>query len=157
MRNRAVIYGTARSAVADRALIVERRGRGEPFRRLRLAALGAGRWGTAGDKIHRHADVPALRIAVNGELEGLASLSTRPSIFYSRGPPVVISFHSLEDRIVKRLRRSRGSANATADARRLYVRRTQSGRDLTSGPSPRGGVEDNPRARSAKLRACSKL
>ena len=43
----------------------------------------------------------ALRIAINGELEGLDAFLARSAPARAGGRLVVISFHSLEDRIVK--------------------------------------------------------
>jgi 16S rRNA (cytosine1402-N4)-methyltransferase len=85
----------------------------------------------------------ALRIAVNRELEELAaSLPRAAGLLGPGGRVVVISYHSLEDRIVKRTFR---------DDDRLSV--------LTKRPlRPSGGeVARNPRARAAKLRAAERL
>lgn len=84
----------------------------------------------------------ALRIAVNGELEHLReALPAAFSALRQYGRLVVISFHSLEDRIVKNQFQSFDRAGL--------------GRVLTPKPvSPgRQEIEKNPRARSAKLRA----
>jgi len=84
----------------------------------------------------------ALRIAVNRELEELAaSLPRAVDLLAPGGRVVVISYHSLEDRIVKR---------AFRDDPRLEV--------LTRKPvRPRlEEVRANPRARSAKLRAAER-
>lgn len=84
----------------------------------------------------------ALRIWVNSELEGLDRLLTALSRRLREGARlVVISFHSLEDRIVKHTFRG------LAQDRRGHV--------LTKKPVIAGDAElqVNPRARSAKLRA----
>lgn len=84
----------------------------------------------------------ALRIAVNEELTILAdALSQMPDYLKPGGRLVVISFHSLEDRIVKHAMRSDD---------RLEV--------LTKKPVVAGAAEAqaNPRSRSAKLRAAIK-
>ena len=84
----------------------------------------------------------ALRIAVNRELEELAtSLPRAAGVLAPGGRIVVISYHSLEDRIVKRFFLGEPSLEALT---RRVVR-----------PS-RGEVERNPRARAAKLRAAEK-
>ena len=88
----------------------------------------------------------ALRIFVNRELDDLrALLDAAPRILKSGGRVVVISFHSLEDRIVK-------------DGLRDGVRRGDF-RVLTKKPLTSSEEESdrNPRARSAKLRAAEKV
>ena len=88
----------------------------------------------------------ALRIFVNRELDDLrALLEAAPRILKPGGRVVVISFHSLEDRIVK-------------DALRDGVRRGDF-RLLTKKPVTSSEEESdrNPRARSAKLRAAEKV
>jgi 16S rRNA (cytosine1402-N4)-methyltransferase len=96
----------------------------------------------------------ALRIWVNGELEGLDSCIGRavdvlqlPAGESSGGRLAVISFHSLEDRIVKHTFR----ALAHRDAPRVRV--------LTKRPIVAGDEEvaTNPRARSAKLRGVERM
>jgi 16S rRNA (cytosine1402-N4)-methyltransferase len=88
----------------------------------------------------------ALRIFVNRELDDLRKLlDTAPQLLREGGRLVVISFHSLEDRIVK-------------DAMREGARRGEY-RLLTKKPVTPGEEEiaSNPRARSAKLRAAERL
>lgn len=88
----------------------------------------------------------ALRIAVNQELENLKQvLSQAVPVLSPRGRLVVISFHSLEDRIVKNFFREQ------ENERQLKI--------LTKKPIiPRSEeVELNPRSRSAKLRAAQKI
>jgi 16S rRNA (cytosine1402-N4)-methyltransferase len=83
----------------------------------------------------------ALRIAVNGEFEALDSLlSWGPEHLFSGGSMAIISFHSLEDRLVKNTFRSL-AADKDFDI-------------LTLKPVVSGASEllVNPRARSAKLR-----
>jgi 16S rRNA (cytosine1402-N4)-methyltransferase len=84
----------------------------------------------------------ALRIAVNRELEELtAALPPAAGLLGPGGRVVVISYHSLEDRIVK---------HAFRDDDRLDV--------LTKKPLVASAVEraGNPRSRSAKLRAAER-
>jgi 16S rRNA (cytosine1402-N4)-methyltransferase len=88
----------------------------------------------------------ALRIFVNRELEDLRKLlEAAPQLLKPGGRLVVISFHSLEDRIVK-------------DAMREVARLGQY-RVLTKKPvTPREEeIASNPRARSAKLRAAERI
>jgi 16S rRNA (cytosine1402-N4)-methyltransferase len=89
----------------------------------------------------------ALRIFVNRELEDLqALLQAAPRILKPGGRVVVISFHSLEDRIVK-------------DAFREGANKDMYYRVLTKKPVTASEVESdrNPRARSAKLRAAERV
>ena len=85
----------------------------------------------------------ALRIAVNEELTDLAAfLDSLPGILKLGGVVTVISFHSLEDRMVKH--RFRDSAELDPITKRPMV------------PSEEER-ERNPRSRSAKLRAARRL
>jgi 16S rRNA (cytosine1402-N4)-methyltransferase len=89
----------------------------------------------------------ALRIFVNRELDDLrALLEAVPQILKPGGRVVVISFHSLEDRIVK-------------DAFREGANKYKYFRVLTKKPvTPSEEEQDrNPRARSAKLRVAEKV
>ncbi len=89
----------------------------------------------------------ALRIFVNRELEDLqALLEAAPRILKPGGRVVVISFHSLEDRIVK-------------DAFREGAIKDKHFRVLTKKPVTATELESdrNPRARSAKLRAAERV
>jgi 16S rRNA (cytosine1402-N4)-methyltransferase len=157
-------YGEERKSRRIARWIVERRERGEPLKRTgELAALVARAVGyKRGDRVHPATRTfQALRIAVNGELEGLDEfVETAVDLLQARGRLAVISFHSLEDRVVKRaLRRLSGHCEC---GRRLpvcacgarHVVEVLTRRPLT--PSEQE-LEENPRARSAKLRACSKL
>jgi 16S rRNA (cytosine1402-N4)-methyltransferase len=101
-------------------------------------------------KIHPATRVfQALRIAVNDELKQLEqSLTLWLQLLTPGGRLVVISFHSLEDRIVKQ----------------LFADQTRPGYDtdfklLTKKPvtASRAEIVSNPRARSAKLRAVAKI
>ncbi|MGO9576210.1 MAG: 16S rRNA (cytosine(1402)-N(4))-methyltransferase RsmH, partial [Terriglobales bacterium] len=88
----------------------------------------------------------ALRIFVNRELDDLkALLESAPDVLRPGGRLVVISFHSLEDRIVK-------------DALREGAKRGCY-RLLTKKPGTAGGeeIDRNPRSRSAKMRAAERV
>ena len=89
----------------------------------------------------------ALRIFVNRELDDLkALLAAAPQILKPGGRIIVISFHSLEDRIVK-------------DAFRDGAMKDMYYRILTKKPVVASEEESdrNPRARSAKLRAAERV
>ncbi len=89
----------------------------------------------------------ALRIWVNRELEGLDAFLTDASRLLLAGARlVVITFHSLEDRIVKHTFRALAAAN---DAWQVLTRKP-----MVPGDEE---VARNPRARSAKLRAIERL
>ncbi len=114
-----------------------------------------------GQRIHPATRVfQAVRIAINGELEALGKgLDACVGLLAPGARVAVISFHSLEDRIVKRLfaRESRGDPryaglpSMPAEARprlRLVGRLVR--------PSA-AELERNPRARSARLRVAERL
>lgn len=126
-------------------------GRVETTSDLRRIVEEVFRWRPQKGKIHPAAKVfQALRIEINAELEGLAEFleaTVRLSVPGTRF--VVISFHSLEDRIVKH---AFASLAAPGDGRPLLA-------VLTKKPVMAGPVEvaANSRARSAKLRAAERL
>src|ERR1700730_1804900 len=100
-----------------------------------------------GDKIHTATRTfQALRIRVNNELGEIQSLlKSAGSLLKPGGRLVLISFHSLEDRLVK---------DAFREAGRAKVFEV-----LTKKPVVTGEQEQmrNPRSRSAKLRAVEKI
>jgi 16S rRNA (cytosine1402-N4)-methyltransferase len=99
----------------------------------------------------------ALRIWVNRELDGLDSFIGRAaSRLHTGGRLAVISFHSLEDRVVKHTLRDLSrppSLDSPAPADRVMVK------VLTKHPMVASEAEAaaNPRARSAKLRGAEKV
>jgi 16S rRNA (cytosine1402-N4)-methyltransferase len=103
----------------------------------------------------------ALRIAVNDELRGLDEFLPEIAGFLNpRGRLVVIAFHSLEDRIVKRaFRKLAGQCVCDAPPELCRCDRLVSGKILTPRPITPGPDElaANPRARSARLRAVEKI
>ncbi|MDE2598309.1 MAG: 16S rRNA (cytosine(1402)-N(4))-methyltransferase RsmH [Rhodocyclaceae bacterium] len=103
----------------------------------------------------------ALRIHVNRELEELSlSLPQAAAALAPGGRLVVISFHSLEDRIVKRYMRD--AANPPQPDKRLPLKAADLpkptlalvGKAVKPGASE---VQTNPRARSAVMRVAEKL
>jgi len=120
-RSRAPIVTTEELAAIVAAAVPKRRGGPHPARRT----------------------FQAVRIEVNRELEELAaSLPQAVSLLEPGGRLVVISYHSLEDRVVKRFL-------AGNELMRLLNRKPVE-------PSP-GERATNPRARSAKLRAAERV
>ena len=88
----------------------------------------------------------ALRIFVNRELDDLRKLlQAAPQLLKPGGRLVVISFHSLEDRIVK---------DAIKDGARLGQYKLLTKKPVTASEEE---IDRNPRSRSAKLRAAEKV
>lgn len=88
----------------------------------------------------------ALRIYVNSELEEIeALLRAAPGLVKAGGRLAAISFHSLEDRLVK---------DALRDGASRGEWRVLTRKPVTAGD---GEMERNPRSRSAKLRAAERL
>ncbi|MBI4833981.1 MAG: 16S rRNA (cytosine(1402)-N(4))-methyltransferase RsmH [Planctomycetes bacterium] len=88
----------------------------------------------------------ALRIAVNGELDNLSKfLQTAENNLNPKGRLVIISFHSLEDRLVKR---------AFIDKKVKNIFKIITKKPITP---TRDEMDKNPRSRSAKLRVAEKV
>src|SRR5579885_2964309 len=88
----------------------------------------------------------ALRIAVNREMESLASfLESAPELLSVGGRMAVISYHSLEDRAVKERMRELARAGGFALVNRKVIRASAL------------EVASNPRARSARLRCIERV
>ena len=160
-------YGEERNSRRIAKWIVESREQGKPIRTTKeLADLVARAAGKRGHwQIHPATRAfQALRIAVNQELEALGRfVETAVDLLKPEGRFVVISFHSLEDRIMKQeLRRLSGYCQCdsrqaligvcTCGARRVVEILTK--RPVTADTIE---IDENPRARSAKLRACRRL
>jgi 16S rRNA (cytosine1402-N4)-methyltransferase len=106
----------------------------------------------------------ALRIAVNDELgEVERGLDAAARLLAPGGRLVVVAFHSLEDRIVKRFmagRAGRGGGTSRHDPGALAGRPAPAEYRLLTPRALRPGAaetEANPRARSARLRALERL
>lgn len=102
----------------------------------------------------------AIRIHVNGELDELhEGLSAAETLLKEGGRLAVVSFHSLEDRIVKKFLRDAANANPRAsrhlpEARALPLARFGL---LTKAIRPsQAEIDRNPRARSSTLRAATR-
>lgn len=104
----------------------------------------------------------ALRIAVNDELGELErGLSAASSLLTSGGRLVVVSFHSLEDRIVKNFMRA-GAGKTPALSRHMPAANTNvdPSLDILTGKPVAASQQEsrlNPRAGSAKLRAATRI
>jgi 16S rRNA (cytosine1402-N4)-methyltransferase len=157
-------YGEERHSRRIARWIVERRERGEPVETTKELAALVARAVRSGKAERTHPATrtfQALRIAVNRELEGLDEfIETAVELLAEGGRFCAISFHSLEDRIVKRaLRKLSGHCECdrrlpvcSCGARRAVEILTR--RPVTPNETE---VAENPRARSAKLRACRRL
>jgi 16S rRNA (cytosine1402-N4)-methyltransferase len=161
------VYGEIRSAKRVALAILDAVEAGRLHSTVDLAdvvedTIGQGAGSGRGTKIHPATLVfQGLRIAVNRELETLErAVRAIPDVLAPGGRAVFISFHSLEDRIVKHGFRDMatdcvcppGLPVCGCDARALV-------KILTSKPVKAGEAEvaRNPRARSARLRAVEVL
>ncbi len=154
-------YGEERFAKSIARTVVAARGR-EPFTRTRqLAEIVAGAVRTrepGQDPATR--TFQAVRIHVNHELEELASaLPQGVDLLGPGGRIAVISFHSLEDRIVKRFLRAEASGEELPPEIPVTADALAPGRLRLIGKAVRPGAAEvarNPRARSAVLRVAER-
>lgn len=135
-----------------------------PFRTTRQLAELIERISPRRGKTHPATKVfQALRLAVNDELGSLkAGLVGALKILRSGGRLAVITFHSIEDRVVKEFGRARArdyTFPGGADVPELRVPRTPEVRIITRKAIQPGvaEVEQNPRSRSAQLRVMEKI
>jgi 16S rRNA (cytosine1402-N4)-methyltransferase len=101
----------------------------------------------------------ALRIFINEELDELAeALAAAERVLRPGGRLVVVSFHSLEDRIVKNFLADRGKVSAGSRHLPEVAQAAPSFEILTKRPvtPSEAEIDANPRARSAKLRAAAR-
>ena len=101
----------------------------------------------------------ALRIEVNGEMEALQELLLQmPRVVRPGGRLVMMTYHSLEDRLVKNFIRTGHFKSSQAETD-IYGHKHVPFRAINRKviqPEPRE-IEENPRARSAKLRVAERL
>lgn len=101
----------------------------------------------------------ALRIEVNQEMEALKECLTQcVDVLQTKGRLVIISYHSLEDRLVKNVMRS-GNVHGKENKDVIYGTSTKTFRIITSKPivPSEEEIKENTRARSAKLRVAEKI
>lgn len=143
------------------AVVSERKKR--PIRTsAELARIIVGVVGKRRDRLHPATKTfQALRIAVNQELENLKDfLEEGHQLLLPGGRMVIVSFHSLEDRLVKNaFRKWNKSCLCPPKTPFCACGWSRKARLLTSRPlfPSREEVRMNPRARSAKLRAVERL
>ena len=142
-------FGEERASRRIARFIVERRHR-EPITTTgQLAAIISSATGKGGQwsRIHPATRTfQALRIAVNNELENLETLlGSAPALLEANGYIAVISFHSLEDRIVK----TDFKSNEKNGVYKVITKKPIS--------ASRDEISENHRARSAKLRIAQKV
>jgi 16S rRNA (cytosine1402-N4)-methyltransferase len=144
-------FGEDRASRRIARFIVQHR-RSQPITTTgQLAAIVARALGQAGQKrksrIHPATRTfQAIRIAVNGELENLEKLlGSAAKLLRKNGRMAVISFHSLEDRLVK---------NNFKENQKQGIYRIVTKKPLVASEQE---IIYNPRARSAKLRIAQKI
>jgi 16S rRNA (cytosine1402-N4)-methyltransferase len=127
---RAIVRARPIATTAELARVVAAAARSMKFQRIHPATL----------------TFQALRIYVNRELDDLRTLMQQaPRVLARAGRLVIISFHSLEDRIVK---------DAMREGARQGIYELLTRKPVVAGEKE---VEANPRSRSAKLRAAARL
>jgi 16S rRNA (cytosine1402-N4)-methyltransferase len=154
-------YGEEPRAKPIARAIVDRRSRRPIETTTELAALIERAAGRSGRVHPATRTFQALRIAVNGELEALAAaLPQAVELLAPGGRLAVISFHSLEDRLVKRFFLDQAATCVCPPGLPICV----CGRQPTVWIVSRRGVKPterevaaNPRSRSAILRVVEKL
>ncbi|MCY4427758.1 MAG: 16S rRNA (cytosine(1402)-N(4))-methyltransferase RsmH [Halieaceae bacterium] len=154
-------YGEERYAGRIASAIVRARAQGPLTSTRQLAGIVAAanpRW-----EAHKHPATRsflAIRMYLNQELEDLQSLlGDSVELLAPGGRLVVISFHSLEDRLVKRFMRTRargGDLPAAVPVRELEMRRELKlvGKAVKPGAAE---LAENARARSAIMRVAEKI
>lgn len=156
-------YGEERFARRIAEAVVRERARVRVESAARLAelvrtAIPAATRRTGGHPAKR--TFQALRIEVNGELDALArALPAAIDALSVGGRIVVLSYHSLEDRLVKRALAAGAATTAPPDLPVVPAQAEPRLRLLTRGadtPSPEE-VRANPRAASARLRAAERI
>jgi 16S rRNA (cytosine1402-N4)-methyltransferase len=156
-------YGEEKFAQRIVSAIVRERAKGRIVSSARLAdlvrdAIPAAARRTGGNPAKR--TFQALRIEVNGELAALESaLPAALDSLAPKGRLVVMSYQSLEDRIVKRALTARTRSTGPIDLPVELPGTGPSLRLLTRGSEPPTAAEvaENPRAASVKLRAAERI
>ena len=154
------IFGEERhSRAVARAVVAARKEAPIATTRALAEIVGKVVWAKPGEIHPATRTFQALRIFVNEELDELhLALSAAERVLKPGGRLVVVSFHSLEDRMVKNFLSERGKAGGGSRHLPETAQSAPSFRILTKRPVTAGDdeVRANPRARSAKLRAAER-
>ena len=140
-------------AKAARAIIAARE-KGQIQTTFQLAEAVKPGLNPKGEKKEMAQVFQALRIAVNSEMDALTTLlSEAPKILNDGGRAVILTYHSVEDRIVKNFFRS-GNAEGKIE-KDFFGKVICDWKAITKSPITADAeeIERNPRSRSAKLRA----
>lgn len=152
------VYGELKQARRIAQVLVDTRGKGGVQTTGQLVEAVSRLINPAREKKELAQIFQALRIVVNGEMEALESfLRQCVTVLRPGGRLAIITYHSLEDRMVKNFMRSgRIDGEVSKD---LFGRSDAPLRPLSSKPivPDDAEVESNPRSRSAKLRVAEKL
>jgi 16S rRNA (cytosine1402-N4)-methyltransferase len=157
------VYGEEKFAPRVVSALVRERAKARIVSSARLAelvrdAIPAAARRTGGNPAKR--TFQALRIEVNAELAAVESaVPAALDALAPRGRLVVMSYHSLEDRIVKRAFAARARGTGPIDLPVELPGTGPSVRLLTRGSEPPSAAEvaENPRAASVKLRAAERI
>jgi len=154
------IFGEERhSRSVARAIIAARKEAAITTTRALADIVGKVVWSKPGEIHPATRTFQALRIFVNGELDELhLALAAAERVLKPGGRLVVVSFHSLEDRIVKNFLGERAKAGGGSRHLPELAQAAPSFVILTKRPVIADGdeISANPRARSAKLRAAER-
>jgi 16S rRNA (cytosine1402-N4)-methyltransferase len=155
-------YGEERASRRIASAVVRARQEAPIVTTGRLAAIvGAAKGGRHG-RVHPATQTfQALRIAVNDELGALSEgLEAGIERLVTGGRMAVLTFHSLEDRLVKRIfREHEGLWQARQEGGEAWTGRRPAVRRVNRKPviASRAEIGRNPRARSAKLRVIERV
>ena len=152
------LYGELRNARRVAQAIVKARAERPIATTMALAECLKGLFPREREKKEVTKVFQALRIEVNHEMEALTELlDSATTLLANGGRLVVITYHSLEDRIVKNMMRAGNTAGVVE--KDFYGRSSAPLKPLTNKPETptQEETEANPRSRSAKLRVAEKL
>ena len=152
------LYGELKNARKFASVLVKARGKAPIETTEQLLAAVAPLINPKKEKKELAQVFQALRIVVNNEIDALRDFLVQSlEALKPGGRLAVITYHSLEDRLVKNFMRT-GNLEGK-DARDFYGRNLSPFKLLTSKPvvADDDEVERNPRSRSAKLRIAEKL